>query len=98
MPASEAIGIVIEKWNSPELINIGTGQGTTIKELVEALQEVSGFNGKIIWDSSQPTGIPKKTFDVSKLTSLGWTPKTDLRQGLDKTWHSFITTTQPRTK
>ncbi len=96
--AAEAIGIVIEKWNSPELINIGTGQGTTIKELVEALQEVSGFKGKIIWDSSQPTGIPKKTFDVSKLTSLGWTPKTNLRQGLEKTWQSFTSTITPRTK
>lgn len=96
--AADAIDAVLENWNKPDLINIGTGQGTTIKELVDTLVEVSGFKYNVLWDPSQPTGIPKKTFDVSKLTSLGWTPKTTLRKGLEKTWQSFTSTERPRIK
>jgi GDP-L-fucose synthase len=87
--AADAIGFVLEKWNKPDAINIGTGEGWSIARLVSELTEITGFNGDVIFDTSQPTGIQHKTFDISKLKSLGWIPKTSLMDGLAKTWEDF---------
>ncbi len=71
-------------------INIGTGEDLTIKGLVELLKDVSGFKGEIIWDQSKPDGTPKKQLDIKLIKSLGWTPKINLRDGLQEayTWFS----------
>lgn len=87
-----AIETVIEKWNSPEPINIGTGIGTSISDLVGAIALTSPHEDwpKIAWNTDQPTGIPKKTFSVEKITSLGWKPQFSLERGLLLTWQDFM--------
>jgi GDP-L-fucose synthase len=68
-------------------LNIGTGVGTSIRELAETINEVSGFRGKMTWDSEKPDGSAKKVLDVTRMKKIldGWTPPTDLRAGLAKT-------------
>tara|TARA_R110000868_G_scaffold73521_4_gene213200 strand:- start:13103 stop:14008 length:906 start_codon:yes stop_codon:yes gene_type:complete len=87
--AASAIAAVLERQISASVLNVGTGIGTTIAELVATLRIVSCFEGEIDWDTSQPTGIPRKTFDVSKLKSLGWEPQIGLAEGLSQTWADY---------
>ena len=72
-------------YNSPEHLNIGTGEDLTIKELAELVAELAGFKGEIAWDSSKPDGTPRKVLDISKAKSLGWSPKISLRDGIAST-------------
>lgn len=69
-------------FSDAELINVGSGNEVTIRELVEILKKITGFNGKVKWDSSKPNGTPKRPLDYSKLKKLGWAPKYDLNTGL----------------
>lgn len=86
---ASAIDAVLQGWKSPEVISIGTGLSHSIRELVSALAEVSGISTEVKWDASQPVGIPRKTFDVSKLKSLGWSPRVSLHEGLSLAWNDF---------
>jgi GDP-L-fucose synthase len=65
-----------------ELVNIGTGQDVTIRELAETVMDVVGFEGSIVFDASKPDGTPRKLLDVSRLRSLGWQARTSLRDGI----------------
>ena len=94
--AADAIITVMEKWNKPDAINIGTGIGITIGQLVSSLINITDARPEIIWDTSQPTGIQTKTFNIDKLTSLGWNPKIGIMEGLAATWNSFINDREPR--
>ena len=80
-------------YNSPEHLNIGTGEDLTIKELAELVAELAGFKGEIAWDSSKPDGTPRKVLDVSKAKALGWAPKISLRDGIASTisWYRSAT-------
>jgi GDP-L-fucose synthase len=82
-----------KNYNSPEHLNIGTGEDLTIKELAELVAELAGFKGEIAWDSSKPDGTPRKVLDVSKAKSLGWSPKISLRDGIASTidWYRSAT-------
>ena len=79
--AAEAIKIVLERFDGSGLVNIGSGTGTTIKAISEAIAGIAGCKG-VEYDTSQPVGIQEKTFDVSKLTALGFKPRIDLETGL----------------
>ena len=68
----------------PDLINIGTGEDITIKDLVFLIKDVVGFEGEIEFDSSKPDGTIQKLLDISKIKKLGWTPKVSLKEGLKK--------------
>lgn len=72
-------------------INIGTGEDITIRQLAETIQSVTGFEGKIAWDSTKPDGTPRKLLDVSVLHKLGWIHKTQLEEGLKKAYSFFNT-------
>jgi GDP-L-fucose synthase len=88
---AEAILLAAEKYNDTLPLNIGTGVGTTIRELVNEIQNVSGYEGKLAWNSEKPDGQLKKLLDVSRMKEfLQWTPPTSLHQGLEKTisWYS----------
>ncbi len=67
-------------------INIGTGEDLTIKELAELVKKVVGFTGDIVWDTTKPDGTPRKLLDVSKLHALGWKHRTNLEEGIRKTY------------
>ena len=72
--------------DAPPLINIGTGEDVTIRELAEIVARVLGFEGELVFDPSKPDGTPRKLMDVSKLRNLGWRHKTELEQGVARTW------------
>ncbi len=71
-------------------INVGTGVDCTIRELAETMAEVTGFKGKLVWDTSKPDGTPRKLMDISKLERLGWTATTSLKHGLEHTYQWFL--------
>ncbi len=81
-----ALLICMERYDSDEIINIGTGEDVTIKELAEMIVEVTGYNNDYEWDTSKPNGTPRKVLNVDKVKSLGWEPKISLREGLESTY------------
>lgn len=83
---AKVIPYFIENYNSSEPINISSGTTTTIKELGELVKEVTGFTGKLHWDTTKPDGQMVKIFDVTKLNSLGLFCQTNLQEGLEKTF------------
>jgi GDP-L-fucose synthase len=87
---AEAVVYAIEN-NLPEyLYNIGTGKDITIKELAETIQKITRHKGSIIWDASKPDGTPRKLMDVSKMAAIGWEYKTELEDGIQKTYQWFL--------
>lgn len=74
--------------DEPPLINIGTGEDVTIRELAEIVSRVLGYTGSLVFDTSKPDGTPRKLMDVSKLHSLGWHHTTSLEEGIRRTWES----------
>ena len=83
---AEACYTCMESYESREIINVGTGEDVTIKELAETIKDVVGFIGGITWDISKPNGTPRKVMNVDKLKSLGWEPKIGLREGIESTY------------
>lgn len=73
-----------------EFINIGTGKDCSIKELADIISKIIDFKGKIIWDTSKPTGTPRKLLDVSKINELGWKYKISLKEGIFNTYNWFL--------
>jgi len=87
---ADACTFLLKLENPPDWINIGTGTDVTIRELTETVASVTGFNGRITWDASKPDGTPRKLMDVSRLTGLGWKARLGLREGIEKTYASFL--------
>jgi GDP-L-fucose synthase len=89
---AEACIFLMENYNSSEIINIGTGEDITIRELAALISEVIGYKGEIRWDNTKPDGTPQKLLDVSRLHSMGWKHKTSLKDGLRLTYQDFLKT------
>lgn len=88
---AEACVFLMQNYNQAGLINIGTGKDITIKELAETIKITTNFEGAIIWDTEKPDGTPRKLMDVSKLSSLGWKYKIELKDGIEKVYlNKFI--------
>jgi GDP-L-fucose synthase len=87
---AEACVYLMLNYNESEIINIGTGEDISIKDLSFLIKKVVGFSGEIVFDSSNPDGTPKKLLDVSKINNLGWKHKTSLIDGIKKTYSDFI--------
>ncbi len=87
---AEACAFLLGLESPPDWINVGTGTDVTIRELTETVAAVTGFSGKIVWDATKPDGTPRKLMDVSKLSALGWKAKIALRDGVEKTYASFL--------
>jgi len=81
--------LLLEKYDSPEIINIGCGEDVSIRELAELICDVVGFNGELAWDTTKPDGTPRKLLDVAKLRDLGWKPAIPLRDGIARTYDWF---------
>ena len=88
---ADACVYLMHHYNEAGLVNIGTGIDLTITELAMMVKDVVGFKGDLVYDSSKPDGTPRKLMDVSKLTGLGWTFKTSLREGLEKVYNEYQT-------
>jgi len=80
---------LMQTYDDAEIVNIGTGEDVSIKELAELIAEVTGFTGTISWDTSKPDGTPRKLLDVSKLHQLGWRHSVELPQGLRSTYEWY---------
>jgi GDP-L-fucose synthase len=76
---------LLEHYDGPDQVNVGTGSDVTIREIAETIAQVTGFEGETEWDTSKPDGTPQKLLDVSKLAEAGWTAKISLAEGLDRT-------------
>jgi GDP-L-fucose synthase len=87
---AEACLFLLEKYNSPELVNVGCGKDITIREVASLIGRVVGFPGEIAWDTTKPDGTPKKLLDVSRLSALGWQAKIPLETGLRQTYKWWL--------
>jgi GDP-L-fucose synthase len=79
--ADACVHLMERGWDG-ELVNIGTGEDVTIRELAEAVMRVVGFEGRIVFDATKPDGTPRKLLDVSRLAALGWCARTPLEEGI----------------
>ncbi|SDO27375.1 GDP-L-fucose synthase [Cryobacterium flavum] len=82
---AEACLHLMEHYDGPQQVNVGTGRDVTIAEIAESVARVVGFTGETLWDSSKPDGTPQKLLDVSKLAGAGWTARIELEDGLRST-------------
>lgn len=82
---AEACLLLMQEYNQAGPVNIGTGKDHSINELAETIADIVGFKGNIKHDLTKPDGMPRRTLDVSKINAMGWTAKTSLREGLEKT-------------
>ena len=81
---------LLEKYDSPEIINVGCGEDISIRELAELICDVVGFTGELAWDGTKPDGTPRKLLDITKLRNLGWQPTIPLRDGIAQTYDWFF--------
>lgn len=81
---------LMQEYDSPEIVNIGTGKDVTIRELAEMVKDAVGFEGEIVQDLSKPDGTPQKLLDVSKLHGLGWRHGIELVDGIRTTYAWFL--------
>ncbi|MEY3678075.1 MAG: hypothetical protein RI924_216 [Bacteroidota bacterium] len=87
---ADACYFLMQNYNEPNLINIGTGEDLSIKDLALLIKEVIGFEGELVFDTSKPDGTPRKLMDVSKLHALGWKHRIELKQGIALAYQDFL--------
>ena len=87
---ARACRFLLENYNSPEIINVGTGEDVTIRELAELICEVVEYRGALEFDASKPDGTPRKLLDTSRIRELGWLPRITLREGIEQTYRWFL--------
>lgn len=86
---ADACLFLLQKVSRPGPINVGTGTDLSIRDLAELIKDVVGYEGDFVFDASKPDGTPRKLMDVSLLSSLGWTAKIGLREGIEHTYRWF---------
>ena len=92
---ADACIFLMERYRAAEIapfVNIGAGKDLSIQELAVLCAEIVGFEGEIRWDASRPDGTPRKLLDVSRMSGLGWKPQIGLREGITRTYRSYLDT------
>lgn len=87
---ADACFYLMENYNEPGLVNIGTGEDISIKDLALLVKKITGFEGELEFDTSKPDGTPKKLMDASKLHSTGWKHKVELEDGIKLAYQDFL--------
>jgi len=87
---ADACVFLMNNYDEKQFVNIGIGEDLSIKDLAELIKEVIGYEGNISFDSSKPDGTPRKLMDVSKLHTLGWKHKINLREGIKLAYADFL--------
>jgi GDP-L-fucose synthase len=87
---ADAAVFLMLNYNEKSFVNIGCGEDISIKSLAETIAKTIGFKGELLFDTSKPDGTPRKLMDVSKLFSLGWKPKVNLKEGLKLAYDDFV--------
>jgi GDP-L-fucose synthase len=88
--AAMACYFLMQKYDSPEIVNIGTGLDSSIKEIANLIKKVTEYSGSIQFDESKPDGTPRKLLNVDKINNLGWKSAVDLENGIEMTYRDFI--------
>jgi GDP-L-fucose synthase len=84
-----AVVFLMRNYSDAGIVNVGTGSDVTIRELIDIVQRVTGYEGKIVFDTTKPDGTPRKLLDVSKLTALGWAASIPLEEGIAETYRWY---------
>lgn len=87
---ADAVLFMLEHYDGPQQLNVGTGKDATIAEIASTIATVTGFEGDTEWDTSKPDGTPQKLLDVSKLAEAGWTSQISLHDGLRSTYQWYL--------
>lgn len=87
---ADACVFLMENYDGEQHVNIGTGEEVSIRELAETIKDVVGFKGNLVFNADMPDGTPRKLTDVSKLEKIGWSFKTNLKDGVLKTYEFYI--------
>ncbi len=87
---ADALLLIMEKYDSSEIINVGVGYDISIKELADLIADITGYKGKISWDTSKPDGTPRRIMDSSRVHALGWQPRYTLEEGIKMTYEDFV--------
>ncbi len=87
---ADACLFAMDHFNNAELINVGSGENVSIKNLAYTISNIVGYKGNIEWDTSRPNGTPNRPLDYFKISNIGWKPKHSLSEGLEKTYNYFI--------
>ena len=87
---ADAVCFLMERYESPHIINVGVGEDVTIAELAELVRNAVGFSGRIVFDRSKPDGTPRKLLDVSRISALGWRPTIELEDGIRATYAWYL--------
>lgn len=87
---ADACFLLMQNYNEKQFVNVGCGEDLSIKNLAELIKKIIGFDGEIKFDTSKPDGTPRKLMDVSKIKSLGWSPKINLVQGIKLAYEDFL--------
>ena len=87
---AEAAVFLMLRYDSADIINVGTGEDTSIQELAELVCRVVGYQGQLVFDTSKPDGTPRKLLDVSRLRNLGWRPRINLEEGIAHAYRWFL--------
>ncbi len=87
---ADALLFLMQNYDEPSFVNVGTGREISIKELAMTIKSVVGFEGELVFDTTKPDGTPRKLQNTSKLEALGWQAKTRFKEGVEKTYQWFI--------
>lgn len=87
---ARAVVHLLEHYDSDDIINVGSGQEVSIRELAETILDVVGYEGELVFDSTKPDGTPRKLLDNSRIEALGWAPEVSLREGLSRAYEWFV--------
>ncbi|WP_017257539.1 GDP-L-fucose synthase [Pedobacter arcticus] len=87
---ADACYYLMQNYNEPNLINVGTGEDLTIKDLALMIKDIIGFKGELVFDGTKPDGTPRKLMDVSKIHATGWKHKIDLKEGIALAYQDFL--------
>ena len=85
-----ACRFLLERYDSPEIVNVGFGEDVTIRELAATICEIVGYAGRLTFDATKPDGTPRKLLDASRLTALGWRARISLPEGIRQTYHWYL--------
>ena len=86
---ADACILLMDKYDESEMINVGSGEDLSIKELALLIRNVIGFKGEVVFDESKPDGAPRKLLDIGKIRKLGWSPKISLEKGVRQTYQWY---------
>jgi GDP-L-fucose synthase len=87
---ADAVVLLMDRYTGDEPVNVGSGREGTVRELAEAVREVVGYEGRVVWDATRPDGVMRRLLDSCKMRALGWKPKVELRDGLQDLYKQYL--------